>query len=423
MAVAADRRQTSDAFWRMLDAESPEGDHDPRGRVRELLHDAVDSHMVSDVPVGAFLSGGIDSSAIVALMREAGHRARTFSVGFENRAFDESRHAACVANRWQTEHTHLQLRDNDLLDQLPAALAAMDQPTGDGINTYVISRAVRAQGITVALSGLGGDELFGGYPSFSRLHRAVDASWVWTMCPRPLRAAAASTIRVLGASSISASKTAAVLETDGSLSSMFPVSRQVLSETQRAALLPPPLVDAIADRSDPYEPVLAEAYAAAPHAGLFSRVSFAESRTYMHDVLLRDTDQMSMAHALEVRVPFLDHPLVEYVTGLADDRKEADGVPKRLLVDALADLLPPEVVHRPKQGFVLPFDPWMRGALRGLCEAHLGERGLAGRGVVRSAEVNRLWRSFLDGAADVSWSRLWVLVVLDDWLERHGLTW
>src|SRR5262245_6076235 len=168
MTVSAEGQQAHGAYWQMLAPHNAVIEVSPaeaRRRTGELLRESVAAHMVSDVPVGAFLSGGIDSSAVVALMREAGHQPRTFSVGFDERPFDESSHAALVARLFDADHTHVRLRGDDLLDQLPDALQAMDQPTGDGINSYVVSGAVRARGITVVLSGLGGDELFGGYPS------------------------------------------------------------------------------------------------------------------------------------------------------------------------------------------------------------------------------------------------------------------
>ena len=412
-------------YWRMLDYAASSDAAVPaeqaRRRISDRLREAVDAHMVSDVPVGAFLSGGIDSSAVVALMREAGHQPRTFSVGFDEQAFDESSHAALVAERFETEHTHVQLRGTDLLDRLPHALEAMDQPTGDGVNTFVVSGAVRRHGIKVALSGLGGDEIFGGYPSFDRLTRVTDVARLWAKSPEAMRSVAAGAVRTLGRSSVRASKAAAVLESDGTLSSMFPLTRQLLSVEQRAALVAPELLERVGDRSDPYDRLLADAFASAPEAGLFAQISFAESRTYMHDVLLRDTDQMSMAHGLEVRVPLLDHVLVEEVCALPDSLKRAAGTPKRLLVESLNGLLPDSIVRRPKQGFTMPFDPWMRGPLRPFCEERLGDRGLAGRGFVNPRELRRMWTSFLNGGKDVSWSRLWTLVVLDAWLDRQGV--
>jgi asparagine synthase (glutamine-hydrolysing) len=194
------------------------------------------------------------------------------------------------------------------------------------------------------------------------------------------------------------------------------------SVDQRRALMSEAIVSEASDVADPYDQLLAAAFAAAPAAAVFAQISFAEARTYMHDVLLRDTDQMSMAHSLEVRVPLLDHELVEHVMSLPDIHKQPNGTPKRLLVESLGELLPNQVVRRPKQGFTLPFDPWMRGPLRALCEERLGDRGLAGRGLFNPTQVRRLWRSFLNGGTDVSWSRLWTLVVLDAWLDRNELS-
>jgi len=424
MTVDAAGRRDGHAYWHLLEAaaHAPEG---PEGgapqRVRERLRDAVAAHLVSDVPVAAFLSGGIDSSAVVALVREAGCTPRTFSVGFAERAFDESAHAALVARRFGAEHTHVPLRERDLLDQLPDAIGAMDQPTGDGINTFVVARTVRARGLKVALSGLGGDELFGGYPSFARLARLAVLSPLWRRSPARARALAAGTVRALGRASVPAVKAAAILESDGSLAAAFPLTRQLLSPAQRRRLLADGLVPEDAARADPYETLLSADFERFGTAGVYGRVSFAEARTYMHDVLLRDTDQMSMAHGLEVRVPLLDHPLAEYIVGLPDAVKRSNRTPKRLLAEALQGVLPPEIVGRPKQGFTLPFEPWMRGALRSFCEERLGERGLVGRGICREAAIGALWRSFLDGGKDVSWSRIWTLVVLDAWLDRHPL--
>jgi asparagine synthase (glutamine-hydrolysing) len=425
MTIGEDGREYSAAYWRMLDAASEPLDvsrDEALARVRHSLRDAVAAHLVSDVPVGAFLSGGIDSSAVVGLMREAGFTPRTFSIGFNEDAFDESRHSASVARLHQTEHTHVALAGTDLLDQLPEALQAMDQPTGDAVNTYVVSKAVRARGIKVALSGLGGDELFGGYPSFARLTRIADIARIWGRTPASLRTLTGTAVRALGGASVQASKAAAAIESDGSLSSMFPLTRQLLSVEQRTALIHPAILERAVETVDPYDHLLADAYAAVPGAGVFAQISFAEARTYMHDVLLRDTDQMSMAHALEVRVPLLDHRLVDLVTALPDSVKQTDGVPKRLLVESVGTLLPASIVHRPKQGFTLPFDPWMRGPLREFCAERLGEHGLTGRGLMNPDVVGRLWESFLRGGKDVSWSRLWALVVLDAWLESNPLT-
>jgi asparagine synthase (glutamine-hydrolysing) len=423
MTIDQDGTVGSGTYWDMLDSAAVRdlSDSDAKRLVGDRLRDSVAAHMVSDVPVAAFLSGGIDSSAVVGLMREAGATPRTFSVGFDEQRFDESEHAALVARTFHAEHTHLPLTARDLLDQLPSALCAMDQPTGDAVNTYVVSAAVRAHGIKVALSGLGGDEVFGGYPSFARLQRVADVSRLWGLSPDPVRRAAAAAVRTIGGRSIAAGKTAALLESDGTISSMFPVMRQVLSVAQRTALLSATMLQSIEDRDDPYDRLLAREFARHPLVSTFSQISFAEARTYMHDVLLRDTDQMSMAHGLEVRVPLLDHELVELVLSVPDRSKQSANVPKRLLVDALGGMLPTSIVRRPKQGFTLPFDPWMKGPLKELCEERLGERGLSGRGLLDGAALRGLWQSFLAGSSDVSWSRLWTLVVLDAWIDQCGV--
>ncbi len=390
--------------------------------VRRLLLDSVSAHLVSDVPVGAFLSGGIDSSGVVALMREAGITPRTFSVGFAEAEFDESAHAERVAALVGSEHTAIRLSERDLLDALPDALAAMDQPTGDGVNTFIVSRAVRRTGLTVALSGLGGDELFGGYPSFSRLTRVADVARVWGRSSGQLRDIAGRAVRLIGGSSVLATKAAAAVASDGSLASLYPLTRQLFSDEQRLSLIAPAWRSRFAAASDPYVPLLRDAFARMPGSGPVTQVSYAEARTYMHDVLLRDTDQMSMAHALEVRVPFVDHVLADYVMAVPDALKAPGPTPKRLLVEALGAALPREIVHRRKQGFTLPFEPWMRGELRTFCENRLGAAGLAGRGLVDRDRLAGMWTSFLRGGSDVTWSRLWMLVALETWLTRNRVT-
>ncbi|MFN0087401.1 MAG: asparagine synthetase B family protein, partial [Blastocatellia bacterium] len=392
-----------------------------RARVGELLRESVSMHLVSDVPVAAFLSGGIDSSAVAVLMREAGQTPRTFSIVFSESAYDEAKYARRIAEQIQAEHTEIHLKEEDLLARLPEALGSMDQPTGDGVNTYIVSRAVRDAGVKVALSGLGGDEIFAGYSSFARLDRAAPYLRMLGTVPEGGRAIAARAVRALGGATIAAAKTAAILETDGSISSVFPTLRQVLSVPQRRALLTDRLRLQGDAAPDPYVALLQRALTKTD-AGVLTQVSYAESMTYMHDVLLRDTDQMSMAHALEVRVPLLDHKLIEYVMGVPDSLKRSNGTPKRLLVESLGALLPPEIVHRPKRGFTLPFDVWMRGAMRQFCEQRLDRDRTRGRGIFDPNEVWRLWTAFLDGSRSVSWSRLWILIVLEEWLDTNGIS-
>ncbi len=412
-------------YWDLLQDLSDEARAASRSeiinRTGELLRESVRLHLVSDAPLGVFLSGGIDSSAVVALMSEMGYRPKTFSVIFAESNYDESVYARKVAARFGAEHTEIRLTEGAMLDQLPGALAAMDQPTGDGVNTYVVSRAVREAGIKVALSGLGGDEFFVGYPSFLRLEKALKRLRHLRRLPAPARSVAARVVELTGGRSVRATKAAMIIGGDGSLASMYPVLRQVLSPSKRRSLLSGRWKRLDEEWRDPYVELLQDAFQSVGSAGLFALISYAEGRTYMHDVLLRDTDQMSMASALEVRVPLLDHELVEYVMGAPDAHKRPNGVPKPLLVESLGGLLPLDVARRPKQGFTLPFSKWMRGRLRPFCEKRLHPQRIAGRGIFDAAEVNKLWKSFLNGSQSVSWSRLWVLIALEEWLEAHSV--
>jgi len=423
--VAGGRGQTTQRrYWDLLQRSTGQPDVSAavaRDRVRELLHDAVTSHIVSDVPVGVFLSSGLDSGALVSTLRSAGADARTFTIALTDAACDESSLARQVAARYGADHTELHLTESRLLDMLPDVLDAVDHPSGDGVNTFVVSKLVRDHGVKVALSGLGGDEVFGGYPSFRRLARVLPAAGQFGRSPAGVRRLAAGVVRAVGGGSVTASKAAAVIEGDGSLAAVWPVTRQLFSVHERRRMLAPAWQPP-AGAADSYEPLLSEAYARTPEAHLWSRVSYAESRAYMHDVLLRDTDQMSMAHGLEVRVPLLDHRLVEFVAGLPDHVKSDGDRAKPLLVDSLRDPLPTEVTSRPKRGFTLPFEQWMRGALRPFCEAQLGDRGLDGRELFQPGEVTKLWRGFLDGAPGLTWSRLWTLVALNAWMDKHHVS-
>ncbi len=412
-------------YWDLLSSASGEAKRatasQGRINVSTLLADSASLHLVSDVPVGVFLSSGIDSTAVAALVRRAGAVPQTFCVSFPGTSYDEGPGARAISAAIGTDHLDIPVSEAEFRRQLPAALAAMDHPSADGVNTYVVSHAVRSAGLKVALSGLGGDELFGGYPSFRRLRRIAGYARAWRWSPAPVRRAAAATVRTFGGSSIGTAKTAALLETDGTIPATYPLMRQLFGAVRRTELLGPDLVNAAARDGDPYVSLLTQAIERHPDVGLMSIVSYAEARTYMHDVLLRDTDQMSMRHGLEVRVPLLDHELVEYVMGLPDDVKIPDGVPKGLLVDALGGDVLSSVARQPKRGFVLPFDPWMRGDLREFCEHHLGRSGLAGRPVLRPQAVQSVWHSFLNREGE-TWSRPWALVVLNAWLESCGVT-
>ena len=383
--------------------------------IRERLTTAVQDRLVADVPFGAFLSGGIDSSAVVGLMAAVSNGpVHTFSVTFDEAAFSEAKYARLVAKRFGTKHTEIRLRPDDMLRYLPDALAAMDHPSADGPNTWVVSKVTREAGITMALSGLGGDELFAGYPVFTRTLALWERRWI-TQFPLGLRQAAGSLLRTFRPGTRS-TKAASLLGLGTfSVDDTYPLSRLAFVDRELKDLVHTDALPPNAVRGIMHELIrLEEGY----RLPFLSQVSVGELSTYIPNVLLRDADQMSMAHALEVRVPFLDHRLIAFVLGVSDTLKYPH-TPKQLLTESLGDLLPREIIDRPKMGFTLPWENWMRKELKSYCQARL--MALGEREVFRSEGILRLWERFLNKDPRVNWARLWYLVVLEDWLQRTGI--
>ncbi|NDC76353.1 MAG: asparagine synthase (glutamine-hydrolyzing) [Chitinophagia bacterium] len=397
-------------YWRP-GAAKPDVDYSDRKalprRVRDLLITSIRRRLVSDVPLGAFLSGGIDSSAVVALMAElTASPVNTFNVSFSEEAFDESRYAQVVAGRFATRHETIRMSPARFLSELEHAMEAMDTPSGDGPNTYVVSKAVRQAGLKVALSGIGGDELFAGYPFFptwSRLNRwrnLFDAT-------SHLRIPVARLLRNSGGNRIH--RMADMLELDHmDVKGFYAGFRRVMSSPLIQDLTRIQAVESgcYAERMDGLSTGL-------PPLG---QLSVAEYAGYTQQTLLKDTDQMSMAVSLEIREPFFDHELVDFVLHVPDHMK-IGRQPKPLLVEAMGELLPREVVHRRKQGFLFPWRIWMRGELRGMCERHVGR--LAERPFMRGDALLGRWRRFLSGDESVHWQEMWQFVVLEHWMERN----
>jgi asparagine synthase (glutamine-hydrolysing) len=361
-------------------------------RLRALLDTAVNEHLLSDVPVASFLSGGIDSSIVTALAaQKLEHKLQTYSVGFDVAEFDESAIAEEIAQRYGTDHHKIRLSEDEVIESVTEAVYQLDLPSVDAINTYIVARAVAAHGVKVALSGLGGDELFGGYPSFRDVPRLQLLSVVpsflrWVLAlPTGLGDRLADVPRSGNPGELAQWRrsffTDAVLRRAG-----LPVTRESLDQS-------------VALPDD------------------FAQISWAELTGYMRRMLLRDADQMSMAVSLELRVPFLDHALVEYVLGLpAAVKKRSPGV-KGLLVEACRDLLPPSVYDRPKAGFVLPMKQWMRGPLAAFVQDGLDET--VARNLLPEFFVKEMQDSFQ--RERLHWTRLWSLVVLGHYSKRRQL--
>ena len=374
-------------------------------KVRTLLKDAVRRHLVADVPVGVFLSGGLDSSALVALCAmNACEPVRTLSVVFDEPKYSEQRYSRLVAETFHTIHAEIRLSAEELVEELEPALAAADQPTVDGINTYVVARAAKLGGLKVVLSGLGGDELFAGYASFRWNARL---RLLQRLCPT-IRRPFAMLARRLVAGKDGWVKLADWLSGPAEGHPYF-VMRQLFDPAARSALLSgrasnwtrPPWPAADGD-GDPV-----------------NEISRLELSCYMRNMLLRDSDAMSMANGIELRVPMLDDSLVEYVLRLPGRIKLSRGRVKPLLAGAVAGELPEAIVKRPKVGFGLPFQSWLRGPLATEVETVLLDRHGGGRfdELLSHTEVERVWRGFQAGEGN--WARPWALYSLKKWGSRH----
>ncbi len=409
-------------YWDLIDSTSSQGDSggDSRAKteaqITELLDESVRIQLVSDVPVGLFLSGGIDSSCLAGILSRSGVRPSTFSIVFREAEFSEAEYSRTVAQHFKTDHHEITVSQSDFFAAIAPAIAAMDLPTIDGINTYFVSQRTRMAGVKVALSGLGGDEVFAGYSTFRTVPRMEKFANAWRHMPGALRTPLASLFAALAPSSDQNRKLTALASNGKIIVHPYFLSRMLFTPQQQNALLPQ--MAANADALLRAEQPLRESLIRTQHLDPVNRVSYLEARCYMLNTLLRDSDFMSMAHGLEVRVPLIDHRLARRILALPGSRKLDDATPKPLLVRALGGELPQKIVHRPKQGFALPFEHWLRDAMRPAVEESLRTipNGVLG-GLISERAARNVWDDFLQGKT--SWSRPWSLYVLHNWCQQH----
>jgi asparagine synthase (glutamine-hydrolysing) len=394
-------------------------------KLRPLLENAVQAHLIADVPVGLFLSSGLDSGAVAAMAARAQAGIQSFTLTFPGTAFDEAELARMVAKRCGTKHQEVPLNGDAVLARLDEMLAALDQPTMDAVNTYFVSWAARKVGLKVALSGLGGDELFAGYQTFAdtpRLSKLVHAAWY---VPTALRRALAPVVASLAArknSPDAARKAAAAWVFPYTLPHPYFFARALFPRGRLERIIEPRFrPSTIAADGITLEPTWLgwlertadEARKMEPVAG----ISWLEMRNYMASTLLRDTDSVSMAQSLEVRVPLLDTPLVEFVGSLPDAARQRPEMQKALLAQALGDSLPQEILAQRKRTFTLPWEEWLRGPLRARVEASFSDPAAALAPYLREGGFRSVWNEFVAGKT--SWSRPWSLYVLNEWCRRH----
>jgi asparagine synthase (glutamine-hydrolysing) len=393
--------------------------------LRPLLEEAVSADLIADVPVGLFLSSGLDSGAIAVLASKAQVGIQSFTLTFPGTTFDEAELARVVANRCKTKHTEVPLSGESVLSRMDEALAALDQPTMDGINTYFVSWAARETGLKVALSGLGGDELFAGYQTFAdtpRLSKLIRSAWFVPAALRRMTAPLVAAFAARQTARDAGRKAAAAWTHPDALPHAYFFTRTLFPPGQLERIIEPRFrpstVSADGVTLEPtwvgwLERTADEARKLEPVAG----ISWMEMRTYMTSTLLRDTDSVSMAQSLEVRVPLLDTQVVEFIGALPDAARRSPGIQKALLVEALGDLLPAEILAQRKRTFTLPWEEWLRGPLRARMEASFGDPAAPLAAYLRPGGMRAVWTDFLAGKT--TWSRPWSLYVLNEWCRQH----
>src|SRR5713226_197522 len=407
-------------FWTV---PPPATDSMDEHRLSSILEECLRIHLISDVPLGVFLSGGVDSSAVANLAQKANRGPiHTFTLAFEEPEYNEGPIARRIAEGIGTSHREVVLAERQVVSQLDKALDSLDQPTFDGLNSYYMSHAVREAGFTVALVGTGGDELFGGYTSvrdLPRLHRwSRRLRWV----PRGALASAArlamATLRRSNGAIAPQTRWAKLpdmLRRGDDLIALYQLAHALfLPDFQRALL---PSDGALVDGLPPAARARLEGETRARSP--LSAISVLEQRLFLGERLLRDGDAASMAVSLEQRVPLVDQTLFETVDRLDDaTRYKPIGRKAELRRIGLRGL-DPALFERPKSGFVLPFDRWIRRGLRKTMDETLRDPQAVRAAGLAPEAVGRLWRAFLDGAPGMYWSRVWGLFVLVHWCRRN----
>jgi len=359
------------------------------GQIKDGFRKAVERHLISDAPIGVFLSGGIDSSLITLIAHHfQKDNLRTLSVIFNEKEFSEKAYQDIVLDKIRSRHRSYLVTEKDFMNNLGDIFDAMDQPTTDGINTYFISKCAKEEGLKAVLSGLGGDELFGGYPSFNR----IDSVWFL----RGLNGSLRKLSRMWDYSMSDKLKKLSFFSIQNPLA-YYLAFRALFSVRETAGLLN------ISEKevSGALEKLFMNEV---PQLGRKNFVSYLETNLYMQNQLLKDTDFMSMHHAVEVRVPFLDKRFMETVCSISESIKFRKGSQKYLLARAFEDVLPSEILNRKKQGFTFPFGAWIKKCGRDLFTNAVSEGGIDKR------HSEKLWQEFENGS--VHWSRIWGLTIL-----------
>ena len=383
-------------------------------KVNQLLLQSVEKRLIADVPVGIFLSGGIDSSTLVAASSKvAKNKVNTYSVTFDDKTYDESTYARQIADLYATNHNEIKVDPNSLLNNMEKYIKQMDHPTVDGLNSYVISNAVSNENIKVAISGAGSDELFLGYPFYKLAGQFEENQWVQSFPPF-LKKIAGYFVKQMYTDH-KGEKLASILNQKFlKLDYYYPFFRKMYSDRELNHLIPTFNFNSSSYAFDWYQQNIGQKST----WPFYSKLSLLETECYLQHVLLRDADQMGMANSLEIRVPFLDHQLIEFVLSVPDKYK-VGAHQKQLLLDSVSGWIPDEIVDRKKMGFVLPIEKWMKNELNSFCENALKE--LEKFKDFDLKYVFKMWNHYLAGDPQIQWVKIWSLVILGCWSSKHKI--
>ncbi len=408
-------------YWTLPSCSKHSNDVEP---LKTALYESAKLQQVSDVPVGVFLSGGIDSSAVANMAAITNENPiQTFNIAFDESEFDESIYAKHVATELGAIHHEIRLTENDFGSDIDNALNSLDQPTFDGINTYFVSKAVREAGITVALAGTGGDELFGGYKSFSDIPLAAAWSKRFGFLPDPVLRSAGKIATRLKYPQFGEvppqqrwGKLGDVLRARGDFFGTYQTSYGLFTADYHGLLL------ASEDHNLAYgvNPLLAEEIKSSISGmSQMEAISAFELSMFLGQRLLRDTDSASMAVSLEVRVPLLDHVVVEEAFKLSPRRRFDPLGKKKLLRELATPNIDPAHFERKKSGFVIPIEIWSKSSLKSVIEETFKDQELTRSVGLNQDAILNLYHAFQAGTPGIYWSRIWAIFVLLHWC-RHN---
>ena len=390
-------------------------------QLEDLLSNAIGQQMLADVPLGAFLSGGVDSSTIVALMqKQSSNPVQTFSIGFNEAGFNEAEYAKAVAQHLKTDHTELYVTNQDALNVIPDLPSIYCEPFADSsqIPTYLVAKLAR-QKVTVSLSGDAGDELFAGYNRYLLVEKIWNSiRWL----PQPLRKTASFMLKTLPLHALNA------------VGQKIPgMPNQLGDKVKKVADIIPldhlAIYDSLVSHwkhSDPVSQVttgdapFTKSVTASKKAATFTeQMMFLDAESYLPDDILVKVDRAAMANSLETRVPLLDHRVVEFAWSLPLSQKLKGGVTKWPLRQVLYRHVPKELIERPKQGFGIPLDQWLRGSLKDWASSLLDDNKLKASGLINPEFVQTKWQEHQSGGRNWQYG-LWNILMFQAWLEENS---